>query len=176
MYRNSLCQQSVSCQLHSTWINYYGYISTRLLDTTLMNGFKLSDLNSVASNVKWFLYRNNVSLFSGVVSFNNPLVRIAAATLLASVELLKDVTPQLPSVKLLKDVTPHLPSVKGLLRDVTPQLPGVKLLKGQFQSIKCMLKIYLRETLTYCQYLFRSVSFVLLPYFETKKTVYLIRL
>jgi hypothetical protein len=43
-------------------------ISTRLLDTTLMNGFKLSELNSVASNVKWFLNRNNASLFSEVAS------------------------------------------------------------------------------------------------------------
>jgi hypothetical protein len=31
------------------------------------------DLNFVASNVKWFLHRNNVSLFSGMASFNNPL-------------------------------------------------------------------------------------------------------
>jgi hypothetical protein len=42
--------------------------------------------------------------------------------------------------------------------------------------IKCMLKIYLREMLTYCQYRFRSVSFVLLLYSETKRTVYFIRL
>jgi hypothetical protein len=40
------------------------------------------------------------------------ILKLAAATLLASVELLKDVTPQLPSVKLLKDVTSQLPSVK----------------------------------------------------------------
>jgi hypothetical protein len=34
----------------------------------------------------------------------------------------------------------------------------------------CMLKIYLRETLTYCQYRFRSVSFVLLLYSKSKRT------
>ena len=94
-------------------------------------------------------------------------LKIAAATLLARVELLKDVTPQLPSVKLLKDVTsqlqsakllkdvtpqlssvrllkdvtPQLPSVKGLLKDVTPQLPSVKVLKDftpQLPSVKLL--------------------------------------
>jgi Holliday junction resolvase RusA-like endonuclease len=67
-------------------------------------------------------------------------LKLAAATLLASVELLKDVTPQLPSIKLLKDVTPQLPSVK-LLKDVTPQLPSVKLLKDvtpQLPSVKLL--------------------------------------
>jgi hypothetical protein len=65
-------------------------------------------------------------------------LKIAAATLLASVELLKDVTPQLPSVKLLKDVTSQLQSAK-LLKDVTPQLPSVRLLKDvtpQLPSVK----------------------------------------
>jgi hypothetical protein len=51
--------------------------------------------------------------------------QLADATPVASVELLKDVTPQLPTVKLLKDVSPQLPSVK-LLKDVTPQLPSAK--------------------------------------------------
>jgi hypothetical protein len=31
------------------------------------------NMHSDVSNVKWLLYRNNVSLFSGVASFNNPL-------------------------------------------------------------------------------------------------------
>jgi hypothetical protein len=69
-------------------------------------------------------------------------LKIAAATLLASVELLKDVTPQLPSVKLLKDVTSQLQSAK-LLKDVTPQLPSVRLLKDvtpQLPSVKGLLK------------------------------------
>jgi hypothetical protein len=36
-------------------------------------------------------------------------LQLADATPVTSVELLKDVTPQLPSVKLFKDVTPQVP-------------------------------------------------------------------
>ena len=46
-------------------------------------------------------------------------LQLAEATPVTSVELSKDVTPQLPSTKLLKDVTPQLPNVT-LLKDVTP--------------------------------------------------------
>jgi hypothetical protein len=47
-------------------------------------------------------------------------LQLAEATPVTSVELLKDVTPQLPIVKFLKDVTPQLPSAKGLLKHATP--------------------------------------------------------
>jgi hypothetical protein len=67
-------------------------------------------------------------------------LHLAEATPVKSVELLKDVTPQLPSVKLLKDVTPQLPSAKGLIKDATPQLPSAKGLLEDATALK-------RETL-----------------------------
>ena len=63
----------------------------------------------------------------------------AEATPVTSVELLKDVTPQLPSVRVLKDVTPQLPSVK-VLKYFTPQLPSAKGLLKETTPLK-------RETL-----------------------------
>jgi hypothetical protein len=46
-------------------------------------------------------------------------LQLAEATPVTSVELSKDVTPQLPSTKLLRDVTPQPPNVT-LLKNVTP--------------------------------------------------------
>jgi hypothetical protein len=47
-------------------------------------------------------------------------LQLADATPVRSVELLTDVTPQLPSVKLLTDVTLQQPNAKGLLKEATP--------------------------------------------------------